>query len=64
MRVRFVTDYRGVLTAERLYPRDTVADLPAETAEALVRDGRAVFIEDDVADSEPARLRHRRGGSL
>lgn len=41
MRIKFLTDYRGVLTGEEFYRAGTVADLHADIARALVDAGRA-----------------------
>jgi hypothetical protein len=44
MLVKFVTDYRGRLTAERFFRDGEVADFPAEIANQLMRAGRAVGV--------------------
>jgi hypothetical protein len=56
MLVKFVTDYRGRLTAERFFRDGEIADFPAEIANQLVRDRRAVSVGDDSSpgqDNEP-----------
>ncbi len=49
MRVRFLVDFRGVLTNEQFYVADTEADFDAETAKALIADGRAEAVDQDVS---------------
>ena len=39
--VRFLADYRGVLTGEVFYQAGDVAEFDEQPAEALIRDGRA-----------------------
>lgn len=46
MKIEFLQDYRGVLTAERFYPAGTVLDLDDKEnkgidGKALIKDGRA-----------------------
>lgn len=44
--VEFVVDYRGVLTNEQFYTKGTVVEFhDADTAAALIRDGRVVAKE-------------------
>jgi len=57
MIVRFIVDYRGVLTDEEYYTAGTVADLP--NGAALVRDGRAVAVEPDKGSGVPRRSRSK-----
>jgi hypothetical protein len=45
MKVRFLVDYRGVLTQEQFFPAGTVADVPS--AGALIEQGRAVPVEEE-----------------
>lgn len=42
MRIRFLVDYRGVLTDERYYKAGSIVDLPKSAA--LVAEGRAEFM--------------------
>jgi len=48
MRVRFLTDFQGVLTAEQYYLLGSQADFEAAIAEQLIADGRAVAVGDRV----------------
>ncbi len=44
-KVRFLTDYRGVLTSEKFYEAGAVVKLAK--ASVLVNDGRAEFVDPD-----------------
>ena len=52
--VRFLTDYRGELTAERYYEAGESADFPAGVASALAAAGRVKLTEEPeiVAESK------------
>lgn len=50
MKIRFLVDYRGVLTGEEYFLAGAVAD-GLENAEALVAEGRAEVVE---SPPEPA----------
>ena len=45
MKVKFLHDYRGKLTAEAYFTKGTTEDFGAETAKALVDAGRAVYVK-------------------
>ncbi len=45
MKIRFIVDYRGLLTGERYYRAGDVADL--DNATALVDEGRAEYVQPD-----------------
>jgi len=51
MKVRFLVDYRGVLTDEVYFLAGVVVDL--ERGEELVRAGRATPVEDFAKKEEP-----------
>jgi hypothetical protein len=55
--IRFLTDYRGVLTGEAFYRAGDVADLP--TNDQLVKAGRAVHVESEPTP-EPAPVKRTR----
>lgn len=48
MRIKFEVAYRGVLTAERFYPANTVIDMDDATAQALIEAGRAAATGESV----------------
>jgi len=54
MRIKFVEGYRGVLTKEKYYPPDSVANLKKEIAELLIARGRAVPYQKEVKAAEDA----------
>jgi len=55
MAIRFLTDYRGVLTQERYFTAGSIVDgLPLENQ--LVQEGRAVYVEPEKASASPATL--------
>lgn len=49
MRVQFLVDFRGVLTSEQFYTAGTEVDFDTETAKALIAEGRAVAVDQDVS---------------
>lgn len=56
MRVRFLRDYRGTLTAERFYRTGEEAELQNGDAAALVADG----VCEIIAQEPPAPRRRRK----
>lgn len=59
MKVRFLQDYRGVLTGEVYYTKDSVADLP--NGDVLVAAGRAEAVEEPKKEKpEPAAKKRGR----
>lgn len=46
--VKFIQDYRGVLTDETFYKAGTVAQLPEQKAIALVAAGRAEYVAESI----------------
>lgn len=44
MKVRFIVDYRGILTDEKFYRRGEVDDFPPAVARKLTDQGRAVEV--------------------
>ena len=68
--VRFVADYRGVLTGERYYQSGAVADFADVTAQALIGAGRVQLVappvtehlaEDDESPAPKRAGRRKRG---
>ena len=59
MKVRFIVDYRGVLTAEAWFQAGDEADISAANAEQLIADGRAVAVE--APKPAPKRSAARKG---
>lgn len=51
MKVRFLQDYRGVLTGERFYRKGDVVDVA--DADGLVAAGRAELVEPGPAPEKP-----------
>ena len=51
MKVRFLADYRGILTGEEYFLSGAVVDL--ERGEELVQAGRATPVEDFAKKDEP-----------
>jgi len=58
--VRFLADYRGVLTGEIFYQVGDVAEFDEQTAEALIRDGRA----QDVSVAAPGPAAESTAGAI
>ena len=52
MRIMFLRDYRGRLTAEQFYAAGEVADIP--DGEAIVAEGAAQPTEPEPTEPEPA----------
>ena len=50
--IRFLQDYRGVLTGEKYYLSGTVASLPDLAAGALVAAGRADYLPVEIDERE------------
>jgi len=55
-KVKFLVDYRGVLTNEEYYLAGEVANLENGAAARLVDDGRAVHVEMPEFTESPAEL--------
>jgi hypothetical protein len=51
MKIKFLSDFRGRETNEQFYQAGEVVELPLETAERLINDGRAERVEIE----EPAK---------
>jgi hypothetical protein len=52
MRIKFITDYRGVLTGERYYQAGEMGDFESPAAARLVNAGRAEYAEDQPTNLE------------
>ncbi|MBA3945923.1 MAG: hypothetical protein H0X37_15325 [Herpetosiphonaceae bacterium] len=55
MRVRFLVDFRGVLTNEQFFLAGTEAEFDVETAKVLVAEGRAELVDQDVSQRGKGR---------
>ena len=53
MKVRFIHGFRGRETNERYYEAGEEADFEQELADLLVRDGRAMLVEDVAQEVKP-----------
>jgi hypothetical protein len=51
MKIKFITDFRGVETKERFYQEGDVVEL--ENGEQLVKDGRAIEVKAPAPKPEP-----------
>lgn len=61
-RVRFLVDYRGVLTSERFYQAGAVVEL--DNAPALVAAGRAEYVEAEPTTVTKPVTRKPRGKAV
>jgi hypothetical protein len=52
-KIKFLQDFRGTETNEVFYKKDEVVDVSENTAERLVKDGRAVVESGSQYDVEP-----------
>ena len=53
IQVKFLTDYRGVLTGERFYEAGEVAEFEDKQASQLIKDNRAELVVAEKADPSP-----------
>ena len=60
MLVRFLVDYRGVLTGEIFYEAGTEVDIESNSAMRLIADKRAEMVEQEPEPVKPAPAKPRR----
>lgn len=61
MLVRFLVDYRGVLTGEQYFTADTEAEIADGAARKLIADERAEAVDETPEpDDSPAPAKRRR----
>lgn len=59
MKIKFLVDFRGVETQERLYLKGAEVEFEDALAARLVKEGRAVFCEPAKVE-EPARVERKK----
>ena len=59
IQVKFLTDYRGVLTGERFYEAGEVAEFEDKAADQLIKDNRAELVVAEKADPSPTTTTKR-----
>lgn len=62
MKIKFLTDFRGIETHEIFYQYGEVVDFDPETAARLVHDGRAELIEPEPAPAVEDAPKRAKGG--
>ena len=59
IKVKFLVDYRGVLTNERFYEAGDVAEFEDKQASQLIKDNRAALVVAEKADPSPTTTTKR-----
>ena len=63
-KIKFLRGFRGVLTQEKHYPAQTVAEFTNERADALVAQGVAEFVTEPVTPKKKAVRRKKPAGKI